>query len=110
MIQHLSQPDVADLDLPTVLAALADPARLAAIRAVAAAGEACCSQVREVTGIECTKSTMSHHLRVLREAGLTTTRVVGTRRLISLRLAEIEARFPGLLTAVLADAAPAGDP
>jgi DNA-binding transcriptional ArsR family regulator len=109
VIPHIRQPDAADLELPRVLAALADPARLAAVRAVAAVGEASCGQVQEVTGVECTKSTMSHHLRVLREAGLTATRVEGTRRFISLRRAEVESRFPGLLAAILAEAADAAD-
>jgi DNA-binding transcriptional ArsR family regulator len=48
------------------------------------------------------KSTLSHHLKVLREAGITHTRVVGTTRLVSLRDAELEERFPGVLGSVLA--------
>jgi DNA-binding transcriptional ArsR family regulator len=48
---------------------------------------------------------MSHHLRVLREAGLTRTRVEGTRRYVSLRREDLQARFPGLLEAVLAEPA-----
>jgi DNA-binding transcriptional ArsR family regulator len=47
-------------------------------------------------------STRSHHLRVLRDAGVTATRVVGTRRLVSLRREDVDARFPGLLDSVLA--------
>jgi len=48
------------------------------------------------------KSTLSHHLKVLREAGITHTRVVGTTRLVSLRASELEERFPGVLDSVLA--------
>jgi DNA-binding transcriptional ArsR family regulator len=48
------------------------------------------------------KSTLSHHLKVLREAGVTHTRVVGTQRLVSLRTDELEVRFPGVLESVLA--------
>jgi hypothetical protein len=38
---------------------------------------------------------------VLREAGLTHTRAEGTHRHVSLRREEVDARFPGLLGAVL---------
>jgi len=61
--------------------------------------------------------TISHHLRVLREAGLTRTRVSGKHRFLSLRLAELEQRFPGMITSVLragagqvVQAEPAGQP
>jgi DNA-binding transcriptional ArsR family regulator len=47
------------------------------------------------------KSTLSHHLKVLRHAGLTETRADGTQRFVSLRQTEVEARFPGLLDAIL---------
>jgi DNA-binding transcriptional ArsR family regulator len=43
------------------------------------------------------RSTLSHHVKVLREAGLVHTRVHGTRRLLTLRHDELEQRFPGLL-------------
>jgi DNA-binding transcriptional ArsR family regulator len=55
-------------------------------------------------GLDVSKSTLTHHFRVLREAGLIEQRVEGTARLNSLRRADIEARFPGLLDAVLAPA------
>jgi hypothetical protein len=38
---------------------------------------------------------------VLREDGVTVTRVVGTQRFVSLRRGELAARFPGLLDSVL---------
>jgi DNA-binding transcriptional ArsR family regulator len=47
------------------------------------------------------KSTLSHHFKVLREAGITYTRANGTHRLMSLRKDDLEDRFPGLLTSVL---------
>jgi len=53
-------------------------------------------------------STRSHHLRVLRAAGVTRTRVSGTKRLVSLRRDDLEQRFPGLLASVLAAASHAG--
>lgn len=101
MIDELDQPQRQDLELTAVLAAMADPGRLATLRTLAATGEVSCGQLLEASGLECTKSTMSHHLRVLREAGLTRTRVVGARRYVSLRGQDLETRFPGLLVAVL---------
>jgi DNA-binding transcriptional ArsR family regulator len=47
------------------------------------------------------KSSMSHHFRILREAGLVHTQTAGTSHLNTLRREELDARFPGLLGAVL---------
>ena len=47
------------------------------------------------------KSTLSHHLKTLREAGVTQTRLEGMQRFLSLRRHDLEARFPGLLDAVI---------
>ena len=94
-------PDRDDLDLATVLGALADPVRLAYVQVLARAeGEIRCGEVLAGTGITISKSTLSHHLKVLREAGLTHTRVVGVRRFVTLRRGDLSARFPGLLDAV----------
>ena len=60
--------------------------------------ECSCSRL----GGSVSKSTLSHHLKVLREAGVTYTRVVGTQRLVSLRATELGERFPGVLDSVLA--------
>lgn len=102
VIDEVVQPDASELDLTTVLAALADPGRLATVRTLAGAGEASSSGLLEASGLGCTKSTMSHHLRVLREAGVTRTRVEGTHRFVSLRRDDLDLRFPGLLDAVVA--------
>jgi DNA-binding transcriptional ArsR family regulator len=91
------QPDTEDLDLTTILQALGDPVRLKIIRALAAEGEQVCGSME--LGIS--KSTRSHHFKTLREAGVTSTRVEGTHRHVSLRRDDLEARFPGLLEAVL---------
>ena len=56
--------------------------------------------------VSVSKSTLTHHLRVLRDAGLTYTRSEGVQRLVSLRRDEVEARFPGLLDCVLEQAEP----
>ena len=64
------EPPAADMVLPRVLAALADPQRLASVRFLARNGESWCGQVMEEAGLALSKSTFSHHLRILREAGL----------------------------------------
>jgi DNA-binding transcriptional ArsR family regulator len=90
--------DAHDAPLVDVLAALADPVRLEIVRALAATeGEIACGQIPVSVG----KSTMSHHFKVLREAGIVETREDGTRRLQRLRRSHLEARFPGLLDSVL---------
>lgn len=86
-----------ELSLPDVLHALSDPVRLQIVRSLADREEQNCSAVEASVS----KSTLSHHFKVLREAGVTHTRVNGTHRLVSLRRDELEERFPGLLTSVL---------
>jgi hypothetical protein len=51
------------------------------------------------------KSTLAHHFKVLRASGILATRAEGTQSLNSLRRADLNARFPGLLDAVLRAAA-----
>ena len=81
-----------------LLQALADPVRLAVVRDLAESTEErpCGSLIQSVT-----KSTLSHHLRVLREAGIIQMRVDGTRKLTSLRRAEMNEAYPGLLESIL---------
>jgi DNA-binding transcriptional ArsR family regulator len=101
MSGELEQPECEDLDLPTVLAALADPYRLACVRTLARYGETSCSRLLMLSGIESSKATGSHHMRVLREAGVISTRVSGVHRYSRLRRDDLNAVFPGLLDAVL---------
>jgi len=51
-----------------LLAALADPARLAIVRQLASDGSVCACDFSACAGLS--QPTVSHHLRVLREAGL----------------------------------------
>ncbi|MGY2030600.1 hypothetical protein ACW9HR_26090 [Nocardia gipuzkoensis] len=54
--------------------------------------------------MEITAATASHHWKVLRDAGVTTTFASGRNRLVQLRRADLNERFPGLLDAVIAGA------
>jgi DNA-binding transcriptional ArsR family regulator len=101
---QLVHPPVEDLDLSAVLHALSDPIRLQIVRDLAAGGACNCGTF----AVPVAKSTLSHHLRVLRDAGLTFTEPVGTSRIVSLRREDLDTRFPGLLVAVLASAPSAG--
>jgi DNA-binding transcriptional ArsR family regulator len=96
-MRNLHHPRVEEVSLPDVLHALSDPVRLQIVRALAEREEQSCSAVESSVS----KSTLSHHFKVLREAGLTHTRVNGTHRYVSLRRDELEDRFPGLLRSVL---------
>jgi DNA-binding transcriptional ArsR family regulator len=92
------QPAREDIDLGAVLHALSDPIRLEIVAALDSRAEACPTGSFEVP---VSKSTCTHHFRVLREAGVVRQRREGTARLNTLRRDDLEARFPGLLDAVL---------
>jgi DNA-binding transcriptional ArsR family regulator len=96
-MRTLHHPRIDEIALPDVLHALSDPVRLEVVRALADREEQSCSSVEASVS----KSTLSHHFKVLREAGVTHTRVNGTHRLVSIRRDELEERFPGLLDSVL---------
>lgn len=98
---EMAHPEPADLRLAKVLAALADPARLLAVRALAEQGESPCTGLQQAAGLDISRSTFSHHQRVLREAGVIRVRVDGSRRMLSLRRTELNSCFPGLLDSIL---------
>jgi len=93
-----------DITLAGVLAALSDPMRLKIVKALASEGD-CLSCTAASPCPEIAKSTLSNHFRVLREAGLIRTTKKGVENQNTLREADINARFPGLLKAVLKHAA-----
>ena len=93
-----------ELELSAVLHALSDPVRLMIVAELAKGeGEYTCGSF----ALPVTKSTCTHHFKVLREAGLIQQRQQGTTRLNTLRRDDLESRFPGLLATILAAA---GDP
>ncbi|MGC1303907.1 MAG: helix-turn-helix domain-containing protein [Caulobacteraceae bacterium] len=84
--------------------ALSDPVRLEIVQRLGQTDEASCNALDGGRP----KSSVSHHFRVLREAGLVWTRTEGVAHMNALRRAELDKRFPGLLDAVLSalEAAP----
>lgn len=94
----LHHPATDELALPAVLHALSDPHRLHIVRALAGSATPLrCGSF----GLPITKSTATHHFRVLREAGVIEQCPDGTARLSSLRRDDLDQRFPGLLDAIL---------
>ncbi|TPM27552.1 helix-turn-helix transcriptional regulator [Mesorhizobium sp. B2-3-5] len=98
----LPHPNIDQISLPIVLGVLGDPTRLAIVRYLAS---------KEGVPLNCSrfldlgsKTNLSYHLAKLREAGVTRAEVVGTNRMITLRRADLDARFPGLLDSVIAAA------
>lgn len=96
-MKQAHHPDQDDIGLITVMGALSDPIRVGLVRVLADGRERGWGELRAPVA----KSTLSHHLRVLRDAGVTRTRQEGTRCYVELRRGDLDARFPGLLNAVL---------
>lgn len=99
LMASFTHPRLEDVALAAALHALADPARLAIVRRLAADGELSCSAAG-CMGVP--KSTLSNHFKILRGAGLIRTRSAGRDHLSTLRRDEFDDRFPGLLDTVLA--------
>ena len=97
MPRTLHHPPAESLELTGVLHALADPVRLEIVRGLAESGECRCNAF----DLPVTKSTSTHHVRVLRESGVIEQRAAGTAVVNRLRREELDERFPGLLDSVL---------
>jgi DNA-binding transcriptional ArsR family regulator len=90
-----NHPEMRDVPLHAVMQALSDPCRIAIVQELLTAnGRAlACNEVQ----LDVCKATRSHHFDVLRAAGIIYTEVDGTKCMTSLRRAELNKRFPGLL-------------
>jgi len=96
--EPITHPERSELELAAVLHALSDPVRLRIVAALAANDdERTCGSFE----LPVTKSTCTHHFKVLREAGVIRQRQEGTTRLNALRRDDLDARFPGLIETVL---------
>jgi DNA-binding transcriptional ArsR family regulator len=101
--ETLNAIDLDTVDGMRVLHALSDPVRLEIVRQLAgcsgssASSELKCGQIE----LSVTKSTASHHLKILYEAGMLASREQGTSKYVRLRRDELDERFPGLLDSVL---------
>jgi DNA-binding transcriptional ArsR family regulator len=99
-------PEMADVQLVEVMRALGDPIRLQIVRLLGDGQPH--PKTEQGWEFSVNKSTLSHHFKTLREAGLTRTLVTGRTHTIQLRRTELDARFPGLLDAIIDGTAPLG--
>ncbi|WP_308251429.1 ArsR/SmtB family transcription factor [Streptomyces albireticuli] len=102
MARYLAEPDAVGIKFVEVMRALADPVRLRMLLVLADGEYHPCFPEEFLVGVH--KSTLSHHFRVLREAGITRTRLEGRNYFVQLRREDLDARFSGLLDAVLGGA------
>lgn len=98
---HFVHPAKEEISLAGVLGALSDPMRLKILRKLLARRDRCLSCSDAAPCPDMAKSTLSHHFRILRDAGLIRTTKQGVENRNSVRLAEVNERFPGLLKAIL---------
>jgi DNA-binding transcriptional ArsR family regulator len=99
--ERLPEPAVEDLRLETVLGALSDPLRLRIVQKLLLESEEFdhpCGWF----GLDRPKSSLTHHFKALREAGITRQRQYGLERRSHVRIADLDSRFPGLLDLVAA--------
>src|ERR671938_1668408 len=92
--ERIPHPAREQIELGAVLHALSDPVRLRIVAALATDAERTCGSI----GLPVTKSTCTHHFKVLREAGVIRQRQEGTTRVNALRREDLEARFRGCST------------
>src|SRR5471030_318119 len=99
MSRVYSHPKRSEVSLERVLFALSDPIRLNMVRMLAST-----KRVNSLSlGPGMPRSTITHHTRILREAGLTRTMPEGRNCWISLRRNLLSDKFPGLLEIILKD-------
>jgi DNA-binding transcriptional ArsR family regulator len=102
LMKPLFHPSIEDVTVETVLHALSDPARVAIFAEIAASqGSATCSAFQNIIDRPIPKSTLSQHFKVLREAGLIHAERKGVEMHNTSRCAEVDARFPGLISSIV---------
>lgn len=103
-MKKYSHPKMQEVTLPVIMQALADPCRMAIVRGLLEAEDRAlaCNEVP----LEVSKATRSHHFKVLREAGLISNEVEGTKCMTLLRREELDEHFPGLLALIASQKSP----
>ncbi|WP_406313092.1 helix-turn-helix domain-containing protein [Streptosporangium sp. NBC_01639] len=99
--EPLPEPARDELRLEVVMGALSDPLRMTIVRKLLLEAEDF-DHTCGWFGLDRPKSSLTHHFRALREAGLTRQRQYGLERRSRLRIDDLNARFPGLLDLVAA--------
>jgi DNA-binding transcriptional ArsR family regulator len=104
-MRHYQHPDRHNIMLTGVLYGLSDPTRLKIVQMLARQAEVTCKEFY----LEMSKSSQSHHFKVLRDTGIMYTRLEGTQHHNSLRREDLDALFPNLLDAILQGAERSSD-
>jgi DNA-binding transcriptional ArsR family regulator len=101
-MRPLFHPPIEGVTVEGILHALSDPVRVAIFTNLATSDCAYnCSTFLNVTEKKIPKSTLSHHFKALREAGLIRAERRGVEMHNTSRCSEIESRFPGLIAAII---------
>lgn len=98
-------PETGEMDLGSLFTALADPLRRKVVEDLCRESEGT-ERTCASFGLAISKSTMTHHFRVLREAGLIRQVNYGNSRKVTLRRDDLQERFPGLLDLVAGGSLP----
>jgi DNA-binding transcriptional ArsR family regulator len=93
----LIHPEPDEFDVLDILHALSDPTRMTIVQTLRATPERACGTFP----VDVAPSTLTHHFRVLREAGVIRQREDGNRRWTALRDEDLEGRFPSLLDTIV---------
>lgn len=99
LTEPLEHPAMAEVTVSSVLHALSDRTRVSIVRELLASDEMACGTFH----VDVSASTLSHHFKVLRESGIIRQREAGRHRMTTLRLDELNERFPSLIPAILAE-------
>jgi DNA-binding transcriptional ArsR family regulator len=97
-MRQIKHPNLKQIELTDIMYALSDPARVEIVRRLYEEQQ---PMTCNALNLDRPKSSMSHHFKILREAGLLETRVEGKEHFNTLRVDEVDKRFPGLFTALL---------
>ena len=101
-MRPLFHPDIEDVPVEAILHALADPVRVALfIEVLNQEGPTNCTKLVSVLEKPIPKSTLSLHMRILREAGLIRGERKGVEMRNTSRYQEVDARYPGLLLSIV---------
>ncbi|NJB80554.1 ArsR/SmtB family transcription factor [Xanthomonas arboricola] len=101
-MRPLLHPAIEDVRPAAILHALSDPNRAAILAKILTAGHVeACASVAELGDRVIPKSSLSNHFKILREAGLIRSERHGVEMRNHSRFPEINARFPGLVAAII---------
>lgn len=96
-MKSINHPEITDVHLEQILYALSDTTRLKIVDQLYQSGEQPC----KVFDFLASKAALSHHFKVLRENGVIRVRAEGRNRFLSIRLKELDGRFPGLVETII---------